>query len=133
MSPMDGLELCRNVRGHARRNYTYFILLTANVGDTEYSQAMDSGIDDLLPEPVDGYFLTTRLRVAERILASKRRVEDLETLLPICSYCKKTRTEDQKWTSCGVLLAVTNKHRRQPRDLPGVHGRARQSSTQFAE
>ncbi len=101
---MDGLELCRRVRGHEDSGYTYFILLTANVGDREYTQAMDAGIDDFLPKPVDSFLLSMRLRVAERILTTKLRVEHLETLLPICSYCKKIRKQDQSWTSVESYL-----------------------------
>ena len=98
MPEMDGLELCRRIRTEVRDRYTYYILLTGRSGRESYLTAMDAGIDDFITKPVDGDELNARLRVAERILGLRKRMDDLEGLLPICSYCKRIRNDDQRWT-----------------------------------
>lgn len=38
-----------------------------------------------------------RLRVSERILRYATQVQQLEAFLPICSYCKKVRDDQNYW------------------------------------
>ena len=98
MPRLDGLELCRRIRGGAPADYLYFILLTSRDATEENSRAAgDAGIDDFLTKPLDLSELWTRLRVAERILGYTRQVRQLEELLPICSYCKKIRDDQNYW------------------------------------
>ena len=94
----DGLEFCRRVRQRSKTEYTYFILLTANAqGKDQYVQAMEAGIDDFLEKPMDREQIWMRLRVAERILRYTKEIRDLESMLPICSYCKKVRDDNNYW------------------------------------
>ena len=98
MPGIDGLELCRRVRKRADTEYTYFILLTANAqGKDEYFEAMQAGIDDFLSKPMDRDTVWMRLRVAERILRYTKEISNLESMLPICSYCKKVRDDNNYW------------------------------------
>ncbi|MGH7538971.1 MAG: response regulator [Gemmatimonadales bacterium] len=99
MPEMDGLELCRKIREERRDRYTYYILLTGRSGKESYLTAMDAGIDDFITKPVDGDELKARLRVAERILGLRERMDALEGLLPICSYCKRIRNDREQWSS----------------------------------
>ena len=69
MPGIDGLELCRRIRGMQRMHYTYIVLLTALGGKARYIDAIDAGADDLVTKPFDEDLLDARLRVAERILA----------------------------------------------------------------
>ena len=95
MPGLDGLEFCRRVRQRSKTEYTYFILLTANAqGKDQYVQAMEAGIDDFLEKPMDREQIWMRLRVAERILRYTKEIRDLESMLPICSYCKKVRDDN---------------------------------------
>ena len=98
MPEMDGLELCEHIRKERADRYTYFILLTGRGGRESYLRAMDAGIDDFVTKPVDGEELKARLRVAERILGLRERMDALEGLLPICSYCKRIRNERDEWS-----------------------------------
>lgn len=108
MPEMNGLELCRKVRGcEQATDYCYFMLLTANSGRKEYEEAMSGGVDDFLAKPVDAHELFIRLRVADRILTSTARIKRLESLLPICSYCKRIRDKNDSWTQLEVYL---NRH-----------------------
>ncbi|MCC6415225.1 MAG: response regulator [Opitutaceae bacterium] len=98
MPGLDGLELCRRIRERPREDYVYFILLTG-VDATEQNQreAADAGVDDFLTKPLKFNELWMRLRVAGRILGYTRQVRQLEELMPICSYCKKIRDDQNYW------------------------------------
>ncbi len=99
MMPLaDGLDLCRRIRARPVKEYTYFILLTSNDATEENRRAAaEAGVDDFLTKPLDLTELWTRLRVAERLLRYTTQVRQLEELLPICSYCKKIRDDQNYW------------------------------------
>jgi len=98
MPRSDGLELCRRIRGCKGLGYIYFILLTSRDATEENQRAAaDAGVDDFLTKPLVLAELWMRLRVAERILGYTRQVRQLEELLPICSYCKKIRDDQNYW------------------------------------
>lgn len=98
MPNVDGLELCRRIRERARQDYVYFILLTS-VDATEVNQreAAEAGVDDFLTKPLKFNELWMRLRVAGRILGYTKQLQQLEELMPICSYCKKIRDDKNYW------------------------------------
>lgn len=98
MPGADGLELCRRIRDRPRQDYVYFILLTG-VDATEANQreAADAGVDDFLTKPLKYNELWMRLRVAGRILGYTKQLQQLEELMPICSYCKKIRDDKNYW------------------------------------
>lgn len=98
MPGIDGLELCRQIRRRVNTEYTYFILLTSREADpTNQREAIDAGVDDFLTKPLDMQELWMRLRVSERILKFTTQVRQLEAFLPICSYCKKVRDDQNYW------------------------------------
>ncbi len=98
MPGMDGLALCRQVRARVKSEYVYFILLTSREADIENQrEAIEAGVDDFLVKPLDLQELWMRLRVAERILRYATQVQQLEAFLPICSYCKKVRDDQNYW------------------------------------
>jgi len=97
MPGMDGLELCRKIRSEVQENYVYIIILTAREGKKAYMDGIEAGADDFLRKPVDMDELTARLHVAARILPLRTEVRQLEGLLPICSYCKKIRDQNDSW------------------------------------
>jgi DNA-binding response OmpR family regulator len=98
MPRSDGLDLCRKIRARPQADYIYFILLTSRDATSEnHTAAADAGVDDFLTKPLDIAELWTRLRVAERILKYTTQVRQLEEMLPICSYCKKIRDDQNYW------------------------------------
>jgi sigma-B regulation protein RsbU (phosphoserine phosphatase) len=98
MPGIDGLELCKKIRGRSKTEYTYFILLTANnTGRDNLRLAMDAGIDDFLTKPLDREAIYMRLRVAERILQFTTEIRQLKELIPICMYCKRVRDDRDYW------------------------------------
>lgn len=97
MPNLEGPELCRRIRERRDPSYTYFILITARGGRDQYLAAMDAGVDDFVTKPVDAEELVARVRVAERILGLRNELKQLEGLLPICSYCKRIRGDNDTW------------------------------------
>lgn len=98
MPGIDGLELCRKIRERPREDYVYFILLTSvDASEANQREAADAGVDDFLTKPLKFNELWMRLRVAGRILGYTRQLQQLEELMPICSYCKKIRDDKNYW------------------------------------
>lgn len=93
----DGLDLCRSLRVRPG-DYVYFILLTQQEGTEDNERlAIEAGVDDFLTKPVRIHEMRSRLHVAERILAYTQQVKQLESLIPICGYCKKIRDDQNFW------------------------------------
>ncbi|MBV8375369.1 MAG: response regulator [Verrucomicrobia bacterium] len=111
MPEMDGLSLCRNVRQSPSENYTYLVLLTSLEGKTNYLEAMEAGADDFISKPFDADQLTTRIRVAERILGLHRHVSQLEGLLPICCSCKRIKDGKDRWQRVENYIEVHSEAR----------------------
>lgn len=97
MPKMNGIELTRSIRQEERAKYTYVIMLTSLEGKGRYLEGMEAGADDFINKPFDKDTLAARLRVAERILNLQAEVTQLEGLLPICSYCKKIKDDENTW------------------------------------
>jgi len=77
MPGLQGPELCRRVRAHAARPYTYFILLTALTDRAHVLAGREAGSDDYLTKPFDLDDLGLRLQVAERATSLHRHREEL--------------------------------------------------------
>lgn len=106
MPGMDGLELCDKIRKRPNTDYTYFILLTANTDqERNYHYAMEQGVDDFLKKPLDRAALGIRLKVADRILQSTSRMQNLENILTICAYTKKINIPDEGWQTIEEFMA----------------------------
>lgn len=74
MPNMDGLTLCRNVRGVTERPYCYFILLTSRDQREDKQTGMEAGADDFLVKPPDPADLMARLGVAQRIIGMQEKL-----------------------------------------------------------
>ncbi len=119
MPRLDGLELVDRIRENDLCDYTYIVLLTANIGQREnYFKAMEAGVDDFLAKPLDRIELEIRIRVAERILCASSRIESLENVLTICAYTKKIKFPDEGWTTIEEFmrkrLGITLSHGIEP-------------------
>jgi diguanylate cyclase (GGDEF)-like protein len=76
MPGMDGLELCRRIRGEERDGYTYFVFLTA-LGDKEHLLiGLEAGADDYLSKPLDREELQVRLISASRVTTLHRKLAE---------------------------------------------------------
>jgi two-component system, cell cycle response regulator len=68
MPGMDGVEVCRRVRGKANDVYTYIVLLTALQRDEDLIMGMEAGADDYITKPFKANELKVRLRAGRRII-----------------------------------------------------------------
>lgn len=110
MPGMDGDEVCRKVLTELHDKAIHIILVTA-VRKEQVIDALNAGAADFLVKPFDMGELQARLRVGRRVVQLqdqlRRRVKELEAamheisqlqlLLPICSYCKKIRDDNNYW------------------------------------
>lgn len=97
MEGADGLDLCRTIRARPG-DYVYFILLTQQEPSEANQQiAIKAGIDDFLSKPVRVHEMRSRLHVAQRIVGFTQQVKQLESLIPICGYCKNIRDDRNFW------------------------------------
>src|SRR5262245_40869635 len=79
MGTMNGLELCRILRG--RTQYVYVVLMTAREGRKPLTEAMNSGADGYLQKPVDADELEAWLVAGERVVELRDRLEAAEAEL----------------------------------------------------
>jgi sigma-B regulation protein RsbU (phosphoserine phosphatase) len=108
---IDGLELCRMIRQRGG-DYVYFILISvAGMTRENRKAALEAGVDDFLPKPIDSDELGMRLHVAERILGYAAQVQQLESILPICGYCKKVREDSNYWSQVEDYLTKRDRVR----------------------
>jgi DNA-binding response OmpR family regulator len=68
MPAMDGIEVCRRMRGHHDRDYVYILILTATARTQDLTFAIESGADDYVTKPFKSQELRARLRSGCRIL-----------------------------------------------------------------
>ncbi|MEA3210024.1 MAG: phosphoserine phosphatase RsbU/P [Chthoniobacter sp.] len=74
MPKMDGLEVCRRVRAHLGRPFTYLMLLTERNNKDEIAAVFASGVDEYVIKPFDPDELRARLKVARRVVALERKL-----------------------------------------------------------
>jgi sigma-B regulation protein RsbU (phosphoserine phosphatase) len=111
MPGMDGIEVCRRVRSTPTATPPYLILLTAKGRREDIVTGLQAGANDYVTKPPDREELRARMQVgirmvelqqnlADRVQALEEalaRVKQLQGLLPICSYCKKIRGDQNYW------------------------------------
>lgn len=111
MPGMEGIEICERAQKEPKLANRYFILLTGKSKTEDLVAGLQSGASDYLRKPFDEAELLARVEVGVRFIELQRklaeRVEELEKalatvkrlegLLPICSYCKRIRNEQDYW------------------------------------
>ncbi len=98
MPQLDGLGLCERIRSRKNVPYTYFILVSAGIEDPgNFDEIFQRGVDDLLTKPLVPQQVWARLHVAERMLNINQQLGAMGKLIPICSYCKKIRNDEDYW------------------------------------
>lgn len=111
MPGIDGVEICRRVKQLETPIPTYLILLTAKGSKANIVEGLSSGANDYITKPFDRDELRARVnvgvavveleqRLAERVAeleAALAHVKLLQGILPICSYCKHVRDDQNYW------------------------------------
>ena len=111
MDTLDGVEVCRRVRERPGLRNVYLILLTSRVDKQHILAGLHAGANDYVTKPFDRDELLARIRVGEQMVGLQAelaarvsaledalaRVNQLQGLLPICSYCKSIRDDKNYW------------------------------------
>jgi two-component system, cell cycle response regulator len=77
----SGLELCERIRGDARREYTYVIMLSAKAEKDHVVKGLAAGADDYLTKPFDPGELLARVGVGCRTVELHREIDAKNRLL----------------------------------------------------
>ena len=77
MPYINGLELCRRVRGLALPHYVYIFFVTAKSESGKLIEGLNVGADDFLCKPLLQGELLARLRAGARVLNLERRLSQL--------------------------------------------------------
>jgi phosphoserine phosphatase RsbU/P len=119
MPEMDGVEVCRQVRASLVDSPLYLILLTARGAQEDIVRGMEGGADDYIVKPFHPQELKVRLGAGTRMIqlqnTLKERVTELQEalskvkllqgLLPICSYCKRVRDDQDYWHKLEIFVS----------------------------
>ena len=119
MPGMDGVEFCRRLRQTQTLTPPYIILLTSKRQQEDVVAGLESGANDYIRKPFERQELHARIQVGERVVELQAALADrvkkleealvkiktLQGLLPICSYCKKIRNDQDYWQQIDTYLA----------------------------
>jgi DNA-binding response OmpR family regulator len=125
MPGMDGPDICRALRAEPALESTYVVLLTARDSKADLIAGLAAGADDYIAKPIHFEELRLRVRVGQRIRALQddlatrvteledalTKVRQLQGILPICSYCKKIRSDANYWQQVEAYLAAHSEAR----------------------
>src|SRR5271163_3125078 len=111
MPQMEGIEVCRQARALSNSIPLFLILVTVRDSKQDVVAGLLSGANDYITKPFDKTELLARVKVGTQMVQLQQtlteRVEELKEallnvkqlsgLLPICSYCKKIRDDQNYW------------------------------------
>jgi len=121
----SGVELCRELKAAANL-LRHLILVTVRSAPEDIETGLDAGADDYLVKPVSPVEVRARIRAGFRAVETRRqladrlaelesalkRVHSLESLLPLCMYCRRINSaetwqsvEDYLWERADVKVS----------------------------
>jgi len=121
MPQMEGIEVCRQARAIPGLHPIFLILVTVRDSKQDVVAGLLAGANDYITKPFDKTELMARVKVGTQMVELQQtlteRVEELKValhnvkqlsgLLPICSYCKKIRDDQNYWQQ---VEAYVGKH-----------------------
>ena len=111
MPGIDGIEVCRRSRLKKDGPPLFLILLTMRDTQQDIVTGLQSGANDYVTKPFDYTELRARVNIgvqlvtlqqelinqAKELAKTLAEIKQLSGLLPICSYCKKIRDDQNYW------------------------------------
>jgi phosphoserine phosphatase RsbU/P len=121
MPEMEGIEVCRQARALQGTPPLYLILLTVRDSKRDIVAGLQGGANDYITKPFDKTELLARVGIGRQMVQLQQAltehvaelkealisVKQLGGLLPICSYCKKIRDDQNYWQQ---VEAYVGKH-----------------------
>jgi phosphoserine phosphatase RsbU/P len=125
MPELDGISVIEKVRQIKNSRYIYIILLTAKCQQEEIVTGLDAGANDYLIKPFNAKELHARVRVGLRMIELQNsltehviklekalsQIKRLQGLLPICSYCKSIRNDENYWQEVETYMSQNSEAR----------------------
>ena len=120
MPEMTGVEVCRALRATSPSILPpYIILLTGINSKEDLVSGLEAGANDYLTKPFYRDELRVRVNVGMKTIDLQckltdrvaeleevlEQVKQLEGMLPICSYCKKIRDDEDTWLNIEQYVA----------------------------
>jgi DNA-binding response OmpR family regulator len=111
MPGQDGVTICRKLRDLCLSQPVYTILLTGRTSKEDTVLGLTSGANDYVTKPFDAAELRARVNVGKNVVQLQRQlvakvneleralseIHQLRRLLPICSYCRRVRDDQNYW------------------------------------
>jgi DNA-binding response OmpR family regulator len=113
MPEMSGIELIRQLKDDETTNGILVIMATGVMTSSEnLKTALDAGAMDFIQKPIDKVELIARIKsmlvlsdsfkeittLNKQLQTALNEVKQLSGMLPICSHCKKIRSDQGYWT-----------------------------------
>jgi PleD family two-component response regulator len=125
MPGLKGIDVCRRMRAMPDGESTYLILLTAKQELQAIVEGLESGANDFVSKPFRPAELRARLEVGRRMLrlqghlaqrvaeleSALAHVDQLQGLLPICSYCHRIRDDANYWQRLEAYIGARSQAR----------------------
>ena len=119
MPGLDGPDVCRKIRQEEKLAHVYVLLLSSRGSRHDLVAGLQAGADDYVTKPFDPEELRARINVGVRVLRLQERlaeqvselqealsrVRQLQGLLPICSYCKRVRSDEDYWEQIDTYVS----------------------------
>jgi class 3 adenylate cyclase len=95
MPKLDGIEVCRRLKGDASLPFMPIILVTAKADSSDVVAGLDAGADEYLTKPVDQQALVARVRSVLRLKALHDQVQAQAADLATWNRTLEQRVADQ--------------------------------------
>jgi len=119
MPGLDGTEICQKIRSSDLIKGAYVIMLSIRSDEEDVIEGLSAGADDYVKKPYSPAELRARIQVGERVLKLRgdlenrvgeleealSKIQTLEGILPICSYCKRIRNDREYWEQVESYLS----------------------------
>jgi len=115
MPGFSGYEVLEWIKRDSALEHIPVIMITAALMDENQEplkRSFELGAMDFISKPFSNLELTLRVKSALRLEYSRQQLEaaaakisSLEKLLPICSYCKKVRTDKNYWQEVEIYIS----------------------------
>jgi sigma-B regulation protein RsbU (phosphoserine phosphatase) len=111
MPQIEGTEVCRQTRALNPDMPVFLILVTVRDTKKDVVTGLEAGANDYITKPFDKTELLARVKIGSQMVELQQTltervnelkealisVKQLSGLLPICSYCKKIRDDQNYW------------------------------------
>ncbi|MDP2172350.1 MAG: response regulator [Candidatus Cloacimonadaceae bacterium] len=116
MPGISGYEVLERVKSNPLQLNVPFIMITAASHEPEMEpmrKSFELGAVDYITKPFSSIELVMRIQSAlklerqrQALEAAADKIKSLEKLLPICSYCKKVRNDQNYWQDVEVYISA---------------------------